>query len=220
VLLQHGYGADKTLLLPFGEFLARLGFIALLPDAWGHGERFPTSGPNWLTELSADFFLEALRNTTGDMHLCLDAMESRKDVRQGQVVVAGFSMGAMAALLVGIHDERAAGVVSASGSAAPDLLTISIAGSRLAGPQTSAWALEHDAAAEMQRLAPRPLLLQHGRPDDMVPVGSTLRLYEAAKPFYAGYPDRLELMLYDHTHLVSPQQIADAAEWMSKFFGD
>jgi uncharacterized protein len=220
ILIQHGYGADKTLLLPLAEFLAQRGFVSVLPDAWGHGERFPTSGPNWLSELSADYFLEVLQHTVDDLHACLDELEALPDVRAEQMVVAGFSMGAMAALLVGTHDDRVAGVISASGSAAPDLLDISIAGSRLASDRARTWALAHDAAAHLHRLAPRPLLLQHGRPDDMVPVANTIRLYEAARPLYAAQPENLGLMLYDHTHIVSERQIHDAVEWIAPFFGD
>ncbi len=220
IVIQHGYGADKTLLLPLAEFLAQRGFVSVLPDAWGHGDRFPATGPNWLTELSADYFLEVLRHTVDDLHALFDDLSAFPDVRPEHTVVAGFSMGAMAALLVGTHDDRVAGVISASGSAAPDLLEISIAGSRLASAQAREWALAHDAAAHLDRLAPRPLLLQHGRPDDMVPVANTLRLYEVARPHYAAHPDRLGLMLYDHTHVVSERQILDAAEWIAPFFGD
>ncbi|GAC1458347.1 MAG: hypothetical protein PVSMB4_17970 [Ktedonobacterales bacterium] len=219
-VIQHGYGADKTDVVPLAHFLAERGFVALLPDAWGHGERFPHSGPNWMSELSADYFLEVLRHTICDIGTCLDAIEQRSDVRPDALLMAGFSMGAMAALLVGPQDPRVAAVISASGSAAPDLLNISIAGSRLAGPETCAWALEHDAATQLARLAPRPLLLQHGRLDDMVPLANTLRLYQEAEPHYTDHPERLGLMLYDHRHTVSSRQIEDAAEWVTPFFAD
>jgi dienelactone hydrolase len=220
VVLQHGYGADKSFMLPLAHYLAERGFVALLPDAWGHGERFPRSGPNWMTELSADFFLEVLRHTVADLPACLSALEARADVRGDAMLLAGFSLGAMAALLAAVQDPRVAGVISASGSAAPDLLEISIAGSRLASAAARAWALEHDAAAHLGRLAPRPLLLQHGRRDDMVPVANTLRLYESAQPFYAERPECLGLMIYDHTHTASAEQIADAVEWIAPFFTD
>lgn len=219
-IIQHGYGANKTDLLPFAHFLAERGFVALLPDAWGHGARLPQAGPNWMSELSADYFLEVLRHTIHDIGECLDAMEQRPDVRHDALLMAGFSMGAMAALLVGTQDPRVAAVISASGSAAPDLLSISIAGSRLAGPETCAWAREHDAAAHLARLAPRPLLLQHGTNDDLVPVANTLRLHQEATPLYANHPERLGLMLYEHRHMVSQRQIEDAAEWVAPFFAE
>jgi dienelactone hydrolase len=207
-------------MLPLAEYLAERGFISLLPDAWGHGDRFPTSGPNWMTELSADYFLDVLRHTVANLPTCLSALELRPDVRADALLVAGFSMGAMAALLVGTADPRVAGVISASGSAAPDLVDITIAGSRPASAATRAWAVDHDVATHLGKLAPRPLLLQHGRRDDMIPSASTLRLHECALPHYSAYPERLSLMLYDHTHTTSPRQIEDAVEWITPFFMD
>jgi hypothetical protein len=219
VVVQHGYGpVDKTSVLPLAVYLAERGFMALLPDAWGHGERFPAAGPNWMTDISADYFLDVLRHTTDEMVHALDVLAARDDARRDALLVAGFSMGAMAALLTGTEDPRVAGVISASGSAAPDLLSLTIAGSRPAGEAARAWALAHDAAARLGRLAPRPLLLQHGRADDFVPIANTLRLYDAAQPLYAAQPDHLALMLYDHAHDVTPRQIEDAVEWLAPRF--
>jgi pimeloyl-ACP methyl ester carboxylesterase len=172
-----------------------------------------------MTELSADYFLEVLRHTADDLRLSVDVLAVRDDVRDDELILAGFSMGAMAALLAATADDRVAGLISASGSSVADLLDISIAGARSAGAEARAWAHSHDVAHQLRRFAPKPLLLQHGRPDDMVPVGNTLRLHETALPFYAAYPERLGLMLYEHTHLVTTQQIGDAVEWASTFFG-
>jgi uncharacterized protein len=218
VLMQHGYGVDKTSMLPLAHMLARHGFIALLPDGWGHGERFPQSGPSWMTELNADYFLTVLRHTVDEMPLGLDALASLPDARADALLTVGFSMGAVAALMLGVRDARVAGVVAASGSSAADLVDISIAGSAVAGPEARAWALEHDAVTRLGNLAPRPLLLQHGRRDDMIPLANALRLYETARPLYASHPDQLALMLYDHRHDVSDQQVADAVAWTASHF--
>ena len=50
------------------------------------------------------------------------------------------------------------------------------------------FAQAHDVAAKGAALAPRPLLLSHGRNDDMVPVGGTLRLFEAVTPILRRHP--------------------------------
>lgn len=219
VVVQHGYGpVDKSTLLPLGTFLAERGFVALLPDAWGHGERFPASGASWMTDLSADYFLTVLRHTATEMRQALDVLQAHPAVRADALLVAGFSMGAMAALLVAAEDVRVAGAISASGSGTADVLNISIAGSRLAGPDARAWALANDATVHLGRLAPRPLLLQHGRADDFIPVANTLKLYEAAKPLYADHPERLGLMLYDHAHEATTPQLEDAVRWLAPFF--
>ena len=218
IIAQHGYAADKSFLLPLAQLVAERGFIALLPDASGHGDRLQPSETSWLTELSADYFLQVLQRTASDLTTCIDALVERDDVRSDQIILAGFSMGAMAALLAATADDRVAGVVSASGSSPLDLLDISIAGSHVAGASARAWAADHDVAPRLAWLAPRPLLLQHGRPDDLVPVNNTLRLHAAARPHYAGTPDQLCLMLYEHAHTVSPQQLQDAVDWVCARF--
>ncbi len=217
-LIQHGYGAEKADLLPLASLLASHGFVTLLPDAWGHGERFPTSGPNWMTQISADFLFEVVRNTVDDMRDVFDHLRDLPSVNADAALTGGFSMGAIAALVFGTEDERVAGVIAASGSPLPDLLPVRLFGSAPPSAATEAWAYAHDAAAHIATLAPRPLLIQHGQADDMVPVAGALRLYEAALPFYEGRPDHLELMLYPHTHLVSEQQMHDAVHWVAAFF--
>ncbi|MGZ3600687.1 MAG: alpha/beta hydrolase family protein, partial [Ktedonobacterales bacterium] len=66
-ILQHGYGASKSDVLPLAHSLASYGFVVLLPDAWGHGERFPAEGPNWMTEISVDYFVQVVRETVDDL---------------------------------------------------------------------------------------------------------------------------------------------------------
>ena len=217
-LVQHGYASSKADLLPLATQLASYGFVTLLPDAWGHGERFPTSGPTWMTELTCDYFVEVVRRSVTDLGTALDVLLADPGVRRDQVVVAGFSMGAMAALIVGTEDARVAGVISVSGASLPDMVHAIPFGARPPSAEAEQWALAHDAAGHIARLAPKPLLIQHGRVDDMVPVASALRLYERAQPYYAATPERLALMLYEHTHVATEPELHDAVEWIAPFF--
>jgi predicted esterase len=219
-VIQHGYGASKEDLVPLAVYLAAFGFISLLPDAWEHGERLPSSGRTWMNERSSDYFFEVTRHTTGEMKDALSELAQRPDVRADALLVGGFSMGAMAALVVGTEDTRVAGVVSIAGAPLPDLVAVSLFDLRPLSESTSAWAREHDVTQHIGRLAPKPLLISHGRADDMVPVAGALRLYEAARPHYASHPERLALMLYDHTHTVTPEQLAAMVGWVAPFFLD
>ncbi|MGE5335316.1 MAG: alpha/beta hydrolase family protein [Nitrososphaerota archaeon] len=217
-LVQHGYGASKADLLPLGQYLASCGFVALLPDAWGHGDRFPTSGPNWMTNFSADFIVEVLRHTVDDMREALTALLQQPDVRPDGALLAGFSLGAIASLIVGTEDARAAGIYSISGSPVPDLVQMMPAGMPGPGPDAERWALAHDSAEHLATLAPKPLLLQHGRNDDMVPVSGSLRLYETAQSLYSAHPGNLALMLYDHRHDVTEAEVIEGVAWLLPFF--
>src|SRR5262249_25845309 len=96
-ILQHGFGVEKSDLLPFGTALAAFGFVVLLADAWEHGERLPTSGTNWMTQTSTDYFLDVVRHTAADVQAGVSVLTERPEVREDAIVVGGFSMGAMIA---------------------------------------------------------------------------------------------------------------------------
>lgn len=217
-LIQHGYGAEKSDLLPLASDLVQRGFVTLLPDAWGHGERFPASGPNWMNQLSADFFLEVVRHTLDDMREAVSYLHEMPTVLPEKTLVGGFSMGAIVALALAGEDPRVAGVIAASGSPLTDLLPVSLFGSSPPSAASAAWAREHDIVTRLATFAPKPLLIQHGQTDDMVPVSGALRLYEAARPYYERRPDHLKLMLYPHSHMVTEPEIHDAVTWVSRFF--
>jgi uncharacterized protein len=219
-ILQHGYASEKAAMLPLARPLAALGFVVLLADAWGHGERFPTSGPNWLTDMHADYALEVIRHTVDDVRAGVSALAERPDVRADRILVGGFSLGAVVSLIAGVEDPRPAAVISMAGSPLPDLLGVKRFDSRPPSDATQRYAQEHDAAAHIARLAPRPLLLSHGRADDLVPIAGALRLHDAAKPLYADHPDRLALQLYDHRHDVSEPQLRNAVTFIARFFLD
>lgn len=217
-ILQHGYASEKAALLPFARQLAARGFVVLLADAWGHGERFPTSGPNWMTDPHADYAMEVVRRTVDDVHTALDMLAAQPDVRQDALLAGGFSLGAIVALIAATEDPRVAGLASLAGASLPDLLGVAPFNLRPPSDTTIAYGETHDAAAHIAEFAPRPLLLAHGERDDMVPVAGTLRLYEQARPAYAAHPERLALRLYDHRHDVSEREVRDAVAFMTQFY--
>ncbi len=218
VIIQHGYGADKADLLPLGEFLAERGFLVLLPDAWGHGERLPMNGPSYLNTTSADFIVETIKHSVADVTACLDYLCARPDVRPDAISVGGFSMGAGIALMTGLNDARVAAIVSMAGAAPQDLLSLRLPGMLPASEELQQWAAEQDLSGALARFAPRPLLLIHGRQDDMVSPQASQRIYDAALPFYADYPERLALKWYDVSHMITVPMIVDAVNWMAPFF--
>jgi len=162
-IIQHGYRAAKEDLLPLAVYLAAYGFVSLLPDAWGHGERLPERGPSWQSETSPDYFVEVTRHTVASLREALGVLAARPEVRADALVVGGFSMGAIASLIVGTEDARVAGVVSIAGSPLPDLMGTRLFDSQLPHEAAARWARGHDAATHIAHLAPRPLLLSHGR---------------------------------------------------------
>lgn len=219
LLIQHGYGADKYDLAPLAESLAALGCVALLPDAWGHGERFDPLGTNWTNASSADYFVEVIRHVTDDLVAILGDLAADVAIDPTRIILAGFSLGGITSLLTAERSATVAGVLAIAGGVSPDILEAPLGMSHTTQANT-AWAQEHDMAApeNAAKLAPRPVLLLHGRQDDRLPVSGSERLFAAAAPTYADDPERLRLRLHDATHEITMQMLVDALEWLSEFF--
>jgi uncharacterized protein len=217
-IIQHGYGSRKEDFELVGSVLAGYGVNTVLPDASGHGERRVQGTPHPNEIRSRRFFLTVVRETAASLTAVTGWARSQPWADPRAILVGGFSMGAMAALITGTEDPLVAGIVSISGSPLMDLAQARTLGDEPIPDELAAWCREHDVAAQVHRLAGRPLLLQHGRRDDMVPVAGILRLHEAAMPHYAACPERLALMLYDTTHTITEAQIMEALVWLGQHF--
>jgi fermentation-respiration switch protein FrsA (DUF1100 family) len=128
-------------------------------------------------------------------------------------------MGAGVALAVGMQDARVAAIVSIAGAAMQDLLSLRLPGIQPPSAELCRMAAEHDLGRELAGFAPRPLLLMHGRQDDMVDPQAAQRLYDAARPSYQEHPERLLLKWYNVSHMITVPMIVDAVDWLAPFFG-
>ena len=127
-------------------------------------------------------------------------------------------MGAGIAFMTGLTDARVAGIVSLAGAAPEDLLTLRLPGLLPASEELKHWAAAQDLASALAGFAPRPLLLMHGRQDDMVSPQASQRIYDTALPFYEEHPERLMLKWYDVSHMITVPMIVDAVDWIAPFF--
>jgi uncharacterized protein len=220
IVLQHGYGADKYDLEPVAETLAGLGFAVVLPDAWGHGERLDPRGANWMAFGTARGFVEILQRVADELEQIAGWVRDDPAVQADRLILGGFSMGGIASILVTERNPQIAGLIAIAGGVDAQSLGQRLGGGGLdAARQT--WASANDMAApeRARLLAPRPILLMHGRRDDRLPVEGSIHLHAAALPAYEGIEERLRLRLYDATHEITLSMMTDALAWLSEFFG-
>jgi len=149
VVFLHGYGANGEDLIGLAPVLA-----PLLPDAAFHSPNAPypcpgaPGGYQWFGIARLDPILMAagVRAAAPFAVHFIDGLQQRYGLGDGQTVLIGFSQGTMMALHIGLRREHAlAGIIGFSGL--------------LAAPET---------LAEELRSRP-PVLLVHGRDDEMVP---------------------------------------------------
>ena len=175
VVLVHGWESNRARMLPNARFLHAAGFHTLMFDVRGHGENPPETLPITAAEFGADAAAAAR------------LAAARPDVRS--VGIFGHSMGAAGAALAAATEQRIGAVVLTSTPADPYTLTrrtFELAGLRIppqiAGPLARLTlrvflrprrhsVADVSASSAVRRIA-APILLIHGRRDEVVPVAN------------------------------------------------
>lgn len=179
VIVCHGFGCNKSSMLPYAQFLASRLNVFLL-DFRGHGD----SGGAW---------------TTIGYYERWDVLAAADELQRlgfGPIGVLGVSMGAAVAVLAGAESNRIAAMVADSpfarlrhavtqsarhrgypGAVAPLVATLAC--------RTAAMQLRHpisgcDPIHVVPAIAPRPLFIIHGADDDLIRASEAQSLYAAA----------------------------------------
>jgi dienelactone hydrolase len=184
VLAVHGHGPGKGVVVglddtesPNGDYavqLVRRGHVVLAPDLRCFGERQDWNPPdhygcdtNLVHAVMAG--INPLAQNLWDLSRCLDVLAGHPLVDPARMGVAGLSYGGTMALFLAATDERvAAAVVSGyfSSWAESHKMPWNMCGSQVMPGMLGR--LEH---ADLGALAaPRPLLIESGRDDDLFPV--------------------------------------------------
>jgi len=160
VILLHGYGSDGNDLIGLGEFWAQ-GFpdVAFLAPNAPHPCSVNPMGHEWfhldLERAGTDYEAGAEEAYPGIRDYVL-ARTEEAGLKLSDVVLAGFSQGAMMAIYTGLRfEEPLAGIVAFSG--------------KLIGEDTLAEEIESKC----------PVCLIHGEDDDVVPVAGSIEAKEA-----------------------------------------
>ena len=186
VLALHGHGPGKTEIADldarvgatrpnaYARALAEAGYVVLVPDLRGFGER-ADSVPGGKDGCDANLVAAVaagrhpLTSNLHDLVRCLDVLEEHPLVDPARFGVVGFSLGATMALFLAAYDTRIrAAVVSGGFSSwhAAHQVPFNLCGSQGVFGMTGA--LEHVDLGAL--VAPRALLVESGTTDPVVPV--------------------------------------------------
>jgi len=200
VIFLHGYGANGADLLgladPLAEHLPETLFLS--PDApeecagvpFGR-QWFPIP---WIDGSSEEESRAGLLRATDDLMAFIDGVMVDEDLLPEQVMLLGFSQGAMMALHVAPRrDEAVAGVVAISGRM-----------------------LEPEALID-EALCKPPVLLIHGDQDQVVPVQSLPLAAQALQD--AGWTEVYAHIMKGSGHGIAPDGLSVALAFMRERLG-
>ncbi len=211
VLAVHGHGPGKDLVCglavteaPNGDYahqLALRGHVVLAPDLRCFGERADWNPPDHYgcdTNLVHAVMAgeNPLAQNLWDMARCVDLLEGHPLVDPGRISVAGLSYGGTIALFLAAKDERiSAAVVSGylSSWAEAHKMPWNMCGSQVLPGMLGR--LEHVDLGAL--VAPRPLLVESGREDDIFPLQAAVNTVSELRRVYEATGAEPEALVHD-----------------------
>ncbi|MFX0115810.1 MAG: alpha/beta hydrolase family protein, partial [Candidatus Hodarchaeota archaeon] len=208
IVLLHGYGSRKELVLPTALELGKAGFKVLVPDLRGHGDYARTP---------SDFG----GKERFDVVTAIDYLISMQDVDSTKIALMGSSYGAMNALIAGGIDNRVKTVVSSS---SPSNLTRWLQEKDWDGEERHSYVPHREIVDNHEEQNYRSpiayvdkipsVLLFHGAADQLVPVSHAKELYSLASN-----TSRLQIISGAEHDLPREVVLPEAIEWLGEHLG-
>lgn len=192
IVALHGLGGSKETMAGFALAAQGWGDATLAIDEYGQGERPRVPAQNGLLGVST--LAEGIRRTAVDVRRGLDFLDIRSDIQHAHIGLVGVSLGAIIGTITAGVDTRIRAVALISGGGDWGLILKSladenahIAGQPLGRMRGTDWdAVRAALAAEdpltfAPHIAPRPILMEHGRKDWIIVPAAAQALYDAAR---------------------------------------
>jgi dienelactone hydrolase len=238
VVYYHGVVQRKEVYVdshPIARGLADAGFLVVLPDAPGHGDR--PAGATLVERLRQSLpreFCADIEQAADEAPALFDWVAARPDVDDSRLGVAGLSMGGFTSAVVAARlRDRLRAAVCIAGSADLGVCmaeTDSIAPGKWGPADRSIDAETQDRIARIDalhypdRFAPLPLLLLHGARDTWNPPHTTDRfaVQVAAEYARARVPERFRYVpVPNAVHWPPSSPIVDETlAWLRRFVGE
>ena len=227
VIVQHGYGGDKTFALILAGSLTNKGYATIAIDAEYHGEREVKGKDIFSVDIESD--AAALLQTVIDLRRTVDYLQTRKDIDPNRIGYIGVSMGGfLGSVFCGVEQRAKTCILVVAGGNWKLVVRNSQIEPAIAMRK---YAKEHNLSVDEMAgkmdfvdpvnfiglISPRPVLFLNGKEDTIVPPVSTEALYAAAK-------EPKKIIWYNRVppdtsgHLVPPlEALNESIKWFKKY---
>lgn len=225
IIFIHGFSSLKERNLHYAYLLADAGFRVILPEAVYHGEREQGLSE---TQLFARFW-EIVITMIEELNIVKEYYDKKGLVAEGEIGVAGTSMGGIATLGALTQYPWIKAAVSLMGMPSYEkfshwqLEQLKKQGAELPfseeqiNEQLEAIS-KYDLSIQPYKLSNRPLLFWHGKKDPMVPYSLAHEFFESIRDGYVENKEKLEFIADPLAgHSVSVEGVNATVEWFKKF---
>ncbi len=184
IFFYHGWQSEKELVLTQGRKLVKKGFRVILPDSKNHGER--KYQVNAIPSLT---FWDTIQANIAEFGMLEQFYQDRDLIKEGQIGVGGYSMGAMTtgALLTHHPEIKAATIIMGTPSliSYAKLVRDHAKRNNIYVPNDledlTSWIKHYDLDTNIETLKNRPLLFWHGTEDERIPYSQSWDFYQKYK---------------------------------------
>jgi uncharacterized protein len=201
VFIYHGWFSSKESYSFVGEILGAYGFRVIVPDAPLHGKRQAERN------LQRDFW-NVIIQSVDEFELLAHFAEERWGISPADIAVVGSSMGGFAAAGIFAEYTSLKCLVSINGSGAWEIseqVFRQMDGRPPATLHELTEIRQFDPLHKIGHLPTRPILLQHGDSDSIIPIDGQREFY---RQLVSHYGER-------YAHLVKFQEIPRMNHYMS-----
>ena len=218
-IFLHGIGQKKEFLDEIAGFFTREGFAMATFDQHMRGERKLPKGTALVKQALA--FRRRAALTVMETWRLVDYLVTRPDIDGNGIYLLGASYGAVTGCTAAALDERIRGVILTYGGGDLGKLLSSVEAKRELGRLflpvrlLTQWLLAPaEPVRSAHRISPRPVLLQNGSHDRLIPV-------EAAKALHAAVQEPKTVIWYESDHVGLDHEhtlrvLGDAVAWLKE----
>jgi alpha-beta hydrolase superfamily lysophospholipase len=210
VVVLHGWGANKSLMLPLAQPLVKMGCNLLFIDAHNHGD-------------SENRGVSTMPKFAEDLTSAVAWLKRHKAQKCQEILFLGHSVGAAASLLAASNNRNVNAVISLASFAHPKLV-MQRQLRRVNWVPGLVWLVVHYVqwviGHRLDDIAPihtaskiaQPLLLVHGDQDQVVPLSDHQKLCEATR-----FNNKRQCCVLEQTDHASIEKIQDHFREMEHF---
>lgn len=223
VIALHGWTGNKEGMLTNYLRMADAGFCTISVDARMHGDRLDPEFWGKFAENFPKTFFTIVVETVKDISQIVDYLETRDDINPAKIGIMGVSMGGFITLVAAFLERRLKVAVSVIGAAnfplfvdrMVSLKVLPFNEKSMCQPDGEMEKLywNYDPHNNLEKFPLTALLLIGGLLDQFIPKEGVEGLYEALKPYYGAYEDRLKLKFFNVGHTYTPEMEVEVIKW-------
>ena len=221
IIHYHGWSSNKERQRMRAYVMSSLGYQLVIPDALNHGERNPLEdyGPQSAIENFWPTVFTSLEEFDG----LIDGLIGDFHADSNRIGIMGHSMGGITGAGIFAHNPRVKTLMVLNGACAWENFNDFLKGN-LDGKEDLRDFTEIedrvkklDPINNLDKLADRPMILQHGASDDVIDIKTQEFFYERAR---LEYKDKRKIKFMKYLklgHLISTDMLEDSIAWARKY---